>query len=73
MQQIDVDGSKGPIEQFNPRKLIKAFNNPKVKEVRVFRLEKGMTVEIKGKQYEVISLNSKGKEAILHLSRIHNK
>ena len=73
MQQIDVDGSKGPIEEYNPEELIKALDNPKVKEVCVFRLEKGMVVEIKGKSYEVGSLNSNGKKLVLHLSRIYTK
>ena len=73
MQQINVDGSRGPIEEYNPEKIIKALDNPKVKEVRVFRLEKGMVVEIKGKSYEVVSLNSKGKNAVLHLSRVYTK
>ena len=73
MQEVNVDGSRGPIRQYTEKELFKSLNNPKVKEVRVFRLEKGMVVEIKGKYYKVASLNSKGKEAVLHLSRVYSK
>ena len=73
MQEINADGSRGPIEKYSPKKLIQALNKPEVKEVRVFRLEKGMVVEIKGKPYEVLSLNSKGKKAVLQLVRVYRK
>ena len=73
MQSINVDGSRGPIEEYNPEELIKTLNDPKVKEVRVFKLEKGMIVKISGKHYGVLSLNSKGKNAVLHLARVYIK
>jgi len=73
MQEIDIDGSRGPIEEYSSKNLFHSLNKPEVKEVRVFHLEKGMTVEIKGKLYEVISLNSKGKKAVLQLGRVLSK
>lgn len=70
MQVENVDGTKKMIERFDSRKLLSHLKNPKVKEVHVFRLAPGMIVEIKGKPYEVVSVNSKGKKAILYLAKI---
>jgi len=61
MQQINHDGSKGPIEPFDKKKMEKFLNDPKVKEVRVFRLKKGMTVDFKGTTYKVTAVRPNGK------------
>ena len=70
MQEIDKDGKKGPIKEYDSEKMLQALADPKVKEVRVFRLEKGMIIQAKGAFYEIVSLNSKGAKATLHLSKV---
>ena len=61
MQQIDHDGSRGPIEPFDSKKMEQMLANPEVKEVRVFRLKPGMRVTIQGAIYKVISARPNGK------------
>ena len=70
MQTEHLNGSKSKIVPYNSKHLLQALNKPSTKEVHVFRLTPGMIIEIKNKPYQVISLNSKGKKAVLHLSRV---
>jgi len=61
MQAVDHDGLKRMIEPFDPERMIKLLEDRKVKEVRVFRLKKGMTINIKNTHYKVIAVRPNGK------------
>lgn len=61
MQAIEHDGTQRVIEEFNQRQMEKHLNNPAVKEVRVFKLTKGMTVKIKDTFYKIIAVRPNGK------------
>jgi len=61
MQAIEHDGIRRMPEIFNPKRLKALLDEPEVKEVRVFRLEKGMKINIQGSVYKVISARLNGK------------
>jgi len=61
MQAIEHDGTQRMIEVFEARRLEALLDEPEVKEVRVFRLEKGMLINIEGAAYKVIAARPNGK------------
>jgi len=61
MQAIEHDGTKRMIEVFDPKRLEALLGEPEVKEVKVFRLEKGMLINIEGGAYKVIAARPNGK------------
>jgi len=61
MQVIDHDGTRRMIEMFDQRKMEKHLEDPKVKEVRVFNLKKGMTVNIQNTLYKITAVRPSGK------------
>lgn len=70
MQPYDKnDQAVGPIEQFNPERLEALLENPKVKTVKVFRLKKGMIINIEGHEYKVIAVRPNGKATLRPRSR----
>lgn len=48
-------------EIFDSKRLEALLNEPEVKEVKVFRLEKGMKIKIEGSVYKVIAARLNGK------------
>ena len=64
MQEVRNDGSVGPIEEFDFDSLEKKIGDPNVKEVRVFRLKKGMNVMIGGHEYKVTTVREDGKAVL---------
>jgi len=67
MQEINHDGSRGPIVPFDSEKLIKSLGRSEVKEVRVFKLDVGQRVTIEGEVYEVRSIKSRGRVQLKHV------
>jgi len=61
MQAIEHDGTQRMIEVFDPKRLEALLGEPEVKEVKVFRLEKGMLINIEGGAYKVIAARPNGK------------
>ena len=61
MQEVRYDGSEGPIEPFEEKKLLAALERADVESVSVFRLKKGMRVEIAGCTYKVIRVRDNGR------------
>jgi len=61
MQAIDNDGTQRMIEMFDQRKMEKHLADPAVKEVRVFNLKKGMTVNIQNTLYKITAVRPSGK------------
>lgn len=61
MQAIEKDGLHREPEPFDPARIMQLLNEPKVKEVRVFRLQKGMTLNVQGRKYKVIAARPNGK------------
>jgi len=64
MQAIEHNGFKRDMEMYKPERLEAFLNDPKVKEVRVFRLQKGMIINIEGARYKVIAVRSNGKTTL---------
>ena len=52
---------------FDAEHMKEALEHPEVGHVRVFHLEKGMTVDIGGHKYKVITVRSNGKITIRKL------
>ena len=46
---------------FDKEKMEKAIKHPDVQQVRVFRLERGMKINIEGQVYKVIAVRQNGK------------
>ena len=67
MQEIRNDGSRGPIELFDQKKMMEALNKSTVKEVRVFTLDVGQRVTIEGQVYEVKKVQSRGRVQLKHI------
>lgn len=61
MQAIEHDGHKRMVERYEERKMEILLNDPKVKEVRVFRLRKGMRINVQGTLYKVTADRPNGK------------
>ena len=61
MQPIRHDGYRGDIELFNEEKMQELLDDPEVKEVRVFKMEPGLRIEIGGITYKVTAVRSNGK------------
>ena len=64
MQAIEHDGIKRAMELFDQEKLQEHLNDPDVAEVRVFRLQKGMRINVNGAEYKVITVRPNGKATI---------
>jgi len=61
MQAIEHGGFKRDMEPYDHLKVKELLDDPKVKEVRVFRLQKGMKIRIEGAWYKVIAARPNGK------------
>jgi len=69
MQAIEHDGTRRMVERYNERKIEAHLDDPNVKEVRVFRLKRGMTITVHHKDggqveeatYKVIAARPNGK------------
>ena len=61
MQEVRNDGSVGPIVPFNAKELYECLEKENVKEVKVFRLKKGMVITIGGHAYKVTAVREDGK------------
>lgn len=46
---------------YDEEKMKKALDQPEVKQVRVFRLKKGMRINIEGQGYKVVTVRPNGK------------
>ena len=64
MQPIDHDGIGGMPEIFDFKRLETLLEKPEVKEVKVFRLKKGMKINIGNIYYKVTAVRSNGKITI---------
>ena len=67
MQPIDNEGRRGPIEPFDPGRLERHLKNPDIREVRVFRIKKGMKINIHGTLYKCIAARPNGKVTLKFL------
>ncbi len=70
MQEIRHDGSRGPVELFDQKKMMEALNKSTVKEVRVFTLNVGQRVTIEGEVYEVKKVQSRGRIQLKHIGEV---
>lgn len=70
MQAIEHDGTKKMPEVYTPKKLKAHLKDPKVKEVRVFRLNKGMSINIEGDLYKVIAIRPNGKLTLKYIRQL---
>ena len=61
MQAIEKDGTERPLEPYDSEKLTQHLEDPKVQEVRVFKLKEGMTLHVGGKLYKVARVRLNGK------------
>jgi len=61
MQAIEHGGTEREIEPFNKRKLFERLEDPKVKEVKVFKLQPGHRLTVQGMTYKVIAVRPNGK------------
>lgn len=61
MQAIEHDGTERMPEIFNPERLEALLDEPEVKEVKVFRLKKGMKINIGNIYYKVTAVRLNGK------------
>ena len=61
MQPIEHDGKKGMIELYDSKKLEGLMGDKRVKEVRVFRLKRGMILTVYGTRYKVVAARDNGK------------
>ena len=61
MQAIEHDGKRRMIEPLDLKRMKGLLEEPEVKEVRVFKLKKGMRINIKGSVYKVIAARLNGK------------
>jgi hypothetical protein len=50
---------------YNPDFVAKAINHPVVEEIRIFRLKKGMIIDIGGKGYKVGTVRPRGKITLI--------
>lgn len=68
MQAIEHSGAERMPEIFNPKRLKTLLDGPEVKEVRVFKIKKGMKINIEGNLYKVIAARPNGKITLKLLS-----
>ncbi len=61
MQVVERNGTERMPEPYDPKKLETLLEDPKIKEVRVFRLQKGMRINIEGSVYKVTAVRPNGK------------
>ena len=61
MQVIERNGAERPPEIYDPNKMEALMRKPDVKEIRVFRLRKGMRINVNGSMYKVIVERPNGK------------
>jgi hypothetical protein len=61
MQEVRHDESRGPIEPFDADEAKRRLENPNVKEIAVFGLQKGMRIIVEGQAYKVITVRENGK------------
>jgi len=61
MQAVERDGTERMAELFSEKRINKLLDDPKIKEVKVFRLELGQRVTIQDTVYKVISARKNGK------------
>lgn len=61
MQAIKHDMTERMIEPYDSEKLKSRLEDPAVKEVRVFKLQKGMRINIRGGIYKVVAARPNGK------------
>ena len=61
MQVIEIGGNRRMPELYDEAKMNRALKDPKVKEVRVFRMKKGLKLNIEGHRYKVIAVRPNGK------------
>ena len=69
MQAVEHDGTKREPEPYVPEKLEALLDDPKVKEVRVFRLKTGMRINISGSIYKVIAVRPNGKATLKYMDQ----
>jgi len=61
MQVTEIDGKKRDPELYDSVKLEATLQDKKVSEVRVFRLQHGMILTVRGTRYKVIAARQNGK------------
>lgn len=61
MQAERHDGKPMPIEIYDQDEIVRHLDNPDIKEVRVFKLQLGMEIRIKGNQYKVTRMLPNGR------------
>jgi hypothetical protein len=61
MQAIEHDGKRRMIEPFDKKRMDDLLEEAKVKEVRVFKLKKGMKIKIEDTLYKVSAVRQNGK------------
>jgi len=61
MQAIEYDGTEWMPEVFDKDRIEKLLEDQRVKEVRVFKLVKGMDINVAGVVYKVIAIRPNGK------------
>ncbi|MBN1535221.1 MAG: hypothetical protein JW908_00710 [Anaerolineales bacterium] len=66
MQPITKNGEALEPLPFDVEKMKEILNDPEIKEVRVFKPRRGMTLEIRGVIYKIVSVSKNGS---LHLER----
>lgn len=70
MQVIERDGLRRDIEPFDGRKIKKLLReDPQVKKIEVFNLERGMKITIAGVKYKVIKVRPDGKVVLKRLGK----
>ena len=70
MQVIERDGTARMPEVYDSEVLEKHLENPEVKEVRVFKLKKGLVLRIGDGLYKVVAVRSNGKVTLKFKSSI---
>jgi len=68
MQAVEHSGIERMPEIFNAERLESLLDDPEVKEVKVFKLEKGMLINIEGCAYKVIAARPNGKITLKPIS-----
>jgi hypothetical protein len=65
LQVIENDGQARAPEIYSQNKMQEALDDPRVKEVRVFKLKKGMEINIGNLRYRVVSVRHRDGKVIL--------
>lgn len=69
MQAVEHDGTEREPELYSPEKLEALLDDPKVKEVKVFRLKAGMRINISDAVYKVITARPNGKVTLKYMGQ----